>query len=86
MRILIAGPPKAGNVWLKCLLGQIYEVRPLARNETPQRPQFDLLKGWLQEGNFPDETIFHQHYDYKPELADLVEAVPAHIDTILLDP
>jgi hypothetical protein len=86
VRILIAGPPKAGNVWLKCLLGQIYGLRPLARNETPQRPQFDLLKGWLQEGNFPDGTIFHQHYDYKPELADLVEAVPAHIVTIIRDP
>lgn len=86
MRIMIAGPPKAGNVWLKCLLGQIYGLRPLSRNETPQRPQLDLLKTWLQGGGFPDETIFHQHYDYKPELADLVEAVPAHIVTIIRDP
>ncbi len=86
MRIIIAGPPKAGNVWLKCLLGQIYGLRPLSRNETPQRPYFHLLKAWLEEGNFPDGTIFHQHYDYKEELADLVEAVPAHIATIVRDP
>jgi hypothetical protein len=86
VRIMIAGPPKAGNVWLKCLLGQIYGLRPLSRNETPQRPQLHLLKTWLEEGNFPDGTIFHQHYDYSEELADLVDAVPAHIATIIRDP
>jgi hypothetical protein len=83
---MIAGPPKAGNVWLKCLLGQIYELRPLSASETPRRPQFPLLKAWLEEGNFQDGTIFHQHYDYEKELADLVEAVPAHIVTIIRDP
>jgi hypothetical protein len=86
VRIIIAGPPKAGNVWLKCLLGQIYGLRPLTKNQTPQRPQLDLLKTWLEAGNFPDGTIFHQHYDYNEELADLVDAVPAHIVTIIRDP
>ena len=28
VRIMIAGPPKAGNVWLKCILGHIYESAP----------------------------------------------------------
>jgi hypothetical protein len=69
VRIIIAGPPKAGNVWLKCLLGHIYDLRPLTKQETPQRPQFHLLKAWLEGGNFPDGTIFHQHYDYRDELA-----------------
>lgn len=86
MRIMIAGPPKAGNVWLKCILGHIYELRPLTNKETPQRPQFHLLKEWLEADNFPDGTIFHQHYDYKEELVDLVEAVPAHMVTIIRDP
>jgi hypothetical protein len=27
MRIVIAGPPKTGNMWLKCLLGRIYALR-----------------------------------------------------------
>ena len=86
MRIIIAGPPKAGNVWLKCILGHIYDLRPLTKQETPQRPQFHLLKAWLEGGKFPDGTIFHQHYDYKDELADLVDAVPAHTVTIIRDP
>ena len=86
MRIIIAGPPKAGNVWLKCLLGTIYDLRPLSTQETPQRPKIELLRAWLEEGNFPDGTIFHQHYDYSDELADLVDAVPAHTVTIIRDP
>jgi hypothetical protein len=86
VRIMIAGPPKAGNVWLKCILGNIYELRPLTRQETPQRPQLHLLQEWLKASNFPDGTIFHQHYDYSEELVDLVEAVPAHTVTIIRDP
>lgn len=86
MRIIIAGPPKAGNVWLKCILGHIYDLRPLTKLETPKRPQFHLLKAWLEGGNFPDGTIFHQHYDYQDELVDLIDAVPAHTVTIIRDP
>ena len=86
MRIIIAGPPKAGNVWLKCILGHIYNLRPLTNRETPKRPQFHLFKEWIEAGSFPDGTIFHQHYDYRPELADLIEAVPAHAVTIIRDP
>jgi hypothetical protein len=86
VRIIIAGPPKAGNVWLKCLLGHIYDLRPLTNQETPERPQIDILRTWLEEGNFPDGTIFHQHYDYREELADLVDSVPAHLVTIIRDP
>jgi hypothetical protein len=86
VRIMIAGPPKAGNVWLKCLLGTVYGLRPLSTQETPQRPQIELLQAWLDEGNFPDGTIFHQHYDYSDELADLIDAVPAHTATIIRDP
>jgi Sulfotransferase domain len=86
VRIIIAGPPKAGNVWLKCLLGTIYGLRPLSTQETPQRPQIELFQAWLDEGKFPDGTIFHQHYDYSDELADLIDAVPAHMATIIRDP
>lgn len=86
MRIIIAGPPKAGNVWLKCILGHIYNLRPLTNRETPKRPQFHLFQEWVQADGFPDGTIFHQHYDYRDELADLIEAIPAHAVTIIRDP
>lgn len=86
MRIIIAGPPKAGNVWLKCILAHIYDLRPLTNRETPPRPQFHLFKEWVDSGGFPDGTLFHQHYDYRAELADLIESIPAHAVTIVRDP
>jgi Sulfotransferase domain len=86
VRIIIAGPPKAGNVWLKCLLGHVYDLRPLTNRETPARPQFELFKAWVEARRFPDNTIFHQHYDYRTELVDLIESVPAHAVTIIRDP
>ena len=86
MRIIIAGPPKAGNVWLKCILAHIYDLRPLGNSETPRRPQFHLFKAWVERGDFQDGSIFHQHYDYSTELADLIDSVPAHAVTIIRDP
>jgi len=86
VRIVIAGPPKAGNVWLKCLLSHVYDLQPLGPQATPARPQFPALKEWLDQGAFPDGSIFHQHYDYSPELADAIATVPAHLVTIIRDP
>jgi hypothetical protein len=86
MRIVIAGPPKTGNMWLKCLLGRAYGLRWLRPFETPERADFAALQAWLADRRFPDNTIFHQHYDYSPELAAALAAVPAHLVTIVRDP
>ena len=86
MRIVIAGPPKTGNMWLKCLLGRAYGLRWLRPFETPARPDFEALREWLDQGRFPDDTIFHQHYDYSPEVASALKAVPATLVTIVRDP
>jgi len=86
VRIVIAGPPKAGNMWLKCLLGRAYGLRWLRPFETPERANLPSLRSWLAAGRFPDGTIFHQHYDFAPEIADLLDAVPAHLVTIVRDP
>ena len=86
MRIVIAGPPKTGNMWLKCLLGRAYGLRWLRPFETPERPELASLLLWLAQDRFPEGTIFHQHYDYAPDVADAFAAVPAHIITIVRDP
>jgi hypothetical protein len=86
VRIVIAGPPKTGNMWLKCLLGRAYGLRWLRSFETPVSADFASLKTWLADGRFPDGTIFHQHYDFAPEIADALEAVPARLVTIVRDP
>jgi hypothetical protein len=52
----------------------------------PDRADLPSLASWLASGGFPDETIFHQHYDYAPELADALDAVPANLVTIIRDP
>lgn len=86
MRILIAGPAKAGNVWSKCMIAMCYRLRTLDGTELPDGTKFADLKQWIDEGKFPDGTIFHQHFRYTDKLADLVEAVPAHLVTIVRDP
>ncbi|HEX2282034.1 MAG TPA: sulfotransferase domain-containing protein [Thermomicrobiales bacterium] len=86
MRIVIAGPPKTGNMWLKCLLGRAYGLRWLRNFETPERPDLRALTTWLTANRFADGTIFHQHYDYAPEVADALATVPAHVVTIVRDP
>ncbi|MCC6312620.1 MAG: sulfotransferase domain-containing protein [Thermomicrobiales bacterium] len=86
MRIIIAGPPKAGNVWLKCIISNIYDLRVLTIKETPQRPQIALFKEWIGADGFPDGTVFHQHYDFSTDLCDAIDSVPAHTLTIIRDP
>ena len=86
MRIVVAGPPKTGNMWLKCLLGRTCGLRWLRPFETPERADLESLLPWLAAKRFPDETIYHQHYDYSPEIADAFDAVPARIVTIVRDP
>lgn len=86
LRIVIAGPPKTGNMWLKCLLGRIYGLRWLRPHETPERADLPALQNWLAASRFPDGTIFHQHFDYAPEVADAFDAAPAHLVTIVRDP
>jgi hypothetical protein len=73
-------------MWLKCLLGRAYGLRWLRAFETPASPDLASLRTWLAEGRFPDGTIFHQHYDFSPEIADALDAVPAQLVTIVRDP
>lgn len=86
MRIVIAGPPKTGNMWLKCLLGRAYGLRWLRPHETPDRPDASALESWLASGRYPDDTIFHQHYDYSPRIAHLLAPAGAKLVTIVRDP
>lgn len=73
-------------MWLKCLLGRAYGLRWLRPHETPRQADLQALEGWLRTSSFPDDTIFHQHYDYSPEIVSLLQAVPATIVTIVRDP
>ena len=86
MRIVIAGPPKTGNMWLKCLLGRAYGLRWLRPHETPERADWPALRAWLAKGRFSEGTIYHQHYDYAPEIAAALAERGATLVTIVRDP
>ncbi len=84
MRIVISSPPKSGNRWLKCLLRAIYDLGALHGDEKPPT-QPDAFHAWALEG-FPDGMIFHQHCRYSASLCDVIDAIPAHLVTIVRDP
>lgn len=85
MRIVVASPPKSGNHWIKCLLGEIYDLRQVA-GEEKQRVTRDDYPAWVAEGNFPDGSILHMHNRFSRKLCHVVERTPAHVVTIVRDP
>lgn len=85
MRIVIASPPKMGNKWLKCLLGSVYDLSWLLGDNTPETSPAKF-EAWVAEGGFRDDAIFHQHCRYSPKMCDIVEAIPAHLVTIVRNP
>jgi hypothetical protein len=85
MRIVISSPPKMGNKWIKCLLGQAYDLTWINGEESPDTNIEEFIR-FVEEGRFPDNTIFHQHCKYKPKVVDTIEEIPAHLVTIVRDP
>lgn len=86
MRILVAAPPKTGNMWVKCLLGRTYGLRQLLPRETPRQATLQHFAKWVADGNFPEGTIYHQHYDFSEQLCDITDGIPAQIVTLVRDP
>jgi hypothetical protein len=85
MRIVISSPPKMGNKWIKCLLSRAYDLKWIIGEESPDT-NIEEFDRFVEEGRFPDNTIFHQHCKYKPKLVDTIEEIPAHLVTIVRDP
>ena len=86
MRIVIAAPPKTGNSWLKCLYSEIYRLTWLRGDQTPATISPSEFREWLEAGGFPDDSVFHHHYDYSPEFCDTADAHGVTITTILRNP
>lgn len=86
MRVLIVAPPKTGNSWLKCLFSAVYGLDWLTSDDVPAGTDRDSFAAWLASGGFPENAVFHHHYDYSPELVALANAESIHLATILRDP
>jgi hypothetical protein len=85
MRIVVSSSPKAGNHWIKCLLGKVYDLEWIGGGEKPDiQPR--AFREWVEQGGFPDQAIFHQHARFTRKLCDVIDAVPAHLVTIVRDP
>ena len=85
MRIVISSPPKMGNKWIKCLLSRVYDLEWINGDESPNT-NVERFSRFVNEGRFPEGTIFHQHCRYKPALCDVIDEIPAHLVTIVRDP
>jgi hypothetical protein len=86
MRIVVVSPPRSGNHWVECLLGAIYGLQGMGASSKPKDTKSQVVRAWVAEGGFPDQTIFHLHCRFKADLCDVIEAVPAHIVTVVRDP
>ena len=86
MKILIVAPPKTGNSWLKCLLSAAYGLEWLTSEKVPDGTEVSDFRAWVESGGFPENGVFHHHYDFSEELCDVAEANGIHLATILRDP
>ncbi len=89
MRIILAGPPKTGNVWVENILATVYELKTI---ENPPSYDFwekrdvNLLREFVQRGQFADNSIFHQHYWPTDQFLLLAATIPCHLITVIRDP
>ncbi|MFQ5575927.1 MAG: sulfotransferase domain-containing protein [Anaerolineae bacterium] len=83
MRIIVAGPPKTGNIWVKHILAEVYGLK----NLTPHpRADAGQLKRFVDQGGFIDNAIFHEHYWPTGLFFEVVESLQARVVTILRNP
>jgi hypothetical protein len=83
LRIIVAGPPKAGNVWVDHLLAGAYGLTVI--DEVAAGQAEDLLR-YHRNGRFLPNSVFHQHFWATDELIDAVRSIGAHLVTVLRDP
>jgi hypothetical protein len=86
MRIVVVSPPRSGNHWVECLLGTIYGLQQMRGSAKPDATKPRVVRAWAEAGGFPDGSIFHLHCRFNARLSDVIEAVPAHLVTVVRDP
>jgi hypothetical protein len=86
VRILVVSPPRSGNHWVECLLGTIYGLKSKGGSKKPEATTARAVRAWAQAGGFQDGWIMHMHRRFSPRFCDAVEAIPAHLVTVVRDP
>jgi len=85
MRVVVASPPKSGNHWIKCLLAELYGLQ-VVEGDRKARVTAETLADWAASGGFPDGSVIHIHNRCTDRLCDAIDALPAHLVTIVRDP
>jgi hypothetical protein len=86
VRILVVSPPRSGNHWIECLLSRIYGLKSVGGAKKPEATTPRAVQAWAEGGGFPDGWILHMHRCFSPKFCDIIEAVPAHLVTVVRDP
>src|SRR5687768_14822783 len=74
-RILVAGPPKPGNMWIKCVLAHVCGLRCLEPRDELDGAGLEALRAFVARGGFAPGTIVHRHYRPSPELSEIARGV-----------
>jgi len=85
MRLLLAGPPKTGNVWIENILARIYGLRILAPPHVPS-PRDTDFEEFCNNGKFADQTIFHQHFMPTERFFEIAERADCRLLTGIRNP
>jgi hypothetical protein len=85
MRILIAGPPKTGNVWVENILAMVYGLKILQPPNVPGSGPGEL-QDFIDRDLFKDGSIFHQHFMPTRELFQAAASVRCHLVTTIRNP
>jgi hypothetical protein len=86
VRILVVSPPRSGNHWIECLLGTIYELKSKGGSKKPGATTRKAVRAWAQSGGFQDGWILHMHRGFSAQFCDVIDAIPAHLVTVVRDP
>jgi hypothetical protein len=89
LRILVAGPPKTGNVWVEKLFSLSFGL-----NWIRQAPPYDYwghrdlsgLEQFIADGLFPPASVVHQHFWPSPILYSVARRHGIHLVTTVRDP
>ncbi len=88
MRVVIVSQPKTGNVWIRTLLSQLYDLDCLNDMRDARVPrngqEFAEL---IERGEFPDNSIFQEHLFPNPQrVLAPARRIGAHLVTMLRNP
>lgn len=89
MRILVAGPPKTGNVWFEKLLSVAFGlewIRSAPQYGYWERGAPSPIQDFIAAGRYPDRSICHQHYWPSEGLFDDTKQYQIGLATTLRDP